>query len=88
MAGFTIEFPSRPCYVKNQDGTIRGKALFHRWEQYSKVIPPSPMIGGHQGGVNSYVMGIVEFEDGTVDTIFPEFIRFADGGDFDEYIWE
>lgn len=30
----------RPCIVKGK------KALFHRWAEVRKIIPPSPMIGG------------------------------------------
>ena len=44
---------------------VNGKlGYFHCWEHYSTVIEPSPMIGGHPGGVISYVRGIVEFPDG------------------------
>lgn len=78
----------RPCYVtvyKNdtekrgrlkKDGEV--KALFHCWEQTSEVVAPSPMFGGHNGGIISGILGIVEREDGVVGRVKPEDIRFAD----------
>lgn len=71
----------RPCYV---DGV---KALFHRWGQHSRVVEPSPMVGGAPGGTVSYILGVVEFEDGRVKPVFPEKIRFVDNM-FDEYYWK
>lgn len=54
--------------------TVNGEAgYFHTWEQYSKPIEPSPMIGG----VVSYILGIVEFEDG-VRRVDPTEIKFCD----------
>lgn len=55
------------------------RALFHCWEQRSEVIPPSPMVGGHSGGVVSLNLGIIEREDGTIHEAYPEEIRFIDG---------
>lgn len=74
MANTTIEIKAelRPCIV---DGH---KAFFHRWEQYSEIVPPSPMRGGHGGGVIARVLGIIELEDGKVLTAYPEEIRFTD----------
>ena len=68
----------RPCYV---DGK---KAMFHTWEYRCEIVSPSIMVGGHNGGVQSWVFGIVEFEDGTVALVLPEKIRFADGGGFQD----
>lgn len=68
----------RPCYV---DGR---KAMFHTWEHRSEIIIPSPMVGGHQGGVAACVFAIVEFEDGTVASVLPQTIHFADGGGFQD----
>lgn len=52
------------------------KALFHRWGETSSIIPTSPMVGGHGGGVVRGMVAIVEFEDGTVAEISPQYIRF------------
>ena len=60
MAGIkmNVEFPTRLCEVNGKLG------YFHRWEQWSKVVDASPLRGGHPGGQNGQVFGIVEFEDG------------------------
>lgn len=61
----------RTCEVGGRIG------YFHRWEEIYDVIPPSPMIGGHQGGQASRVYGIVEFADG-VKEVSPSDIKFRD----------
>lgn len=86
MAGLngTITYRSseyRPCLV---DGK---KALFHRWEDISQIVSPSLMVGGHNGGENKSVAGIVEFEDGTIKEILPGQIQFTDNI-FKEYCFE
>lgn len=48
----------RLCMV---DGKL---GYFHTWEQYSEVIDPSPLKGGHPGGTIAQVFGIVEFSNG------------------------
>lgn len=67
----TIKQERRLCTVNGETG------YFHTWEQYSKPIEASPMIGGHPGGVVSYILGIVEFEDG-VKRVDPNEIKFCD----------
>ena len=73
MSGLTMEIKQerRLCAVNGETG------YFHTWEQYSKPIEPSPMVGGHPGGVVSYILGIVEFEDG-VRRVDPSEIKFCD----------
>lgn len=66
-----IEHELRLCEVYGELG------YFHCWEHYSMVIDASPMIGGHPGGVISYVRGIVEFKDG-VRRVTAESIKFCD----------
>lgn len=66
----------RTCTV---DGT---KALFHRWADIA-----SPLVGGPPGGQLYQVYGLVEFEDGTVQMVDPERIRFEDT-DFGQYAWK
>lgn len=68
-----IEHELRPCIVNQQ------RALFHCWERKSEIIPPSPMVGGHSGGVVNLNLGIIEREDGTIHEAYPEEIRFIDG---------
>lgn len=62
----------RPCLVNGKN------ALFHRWEDASRLVPPSPAVGGHPGGRVSGVLAIVEFEDGTVDEVPPSAVKFLD----------
>lgn len=73
MAGLkmNVEFPTRLCEVNGKLG------YFHRWEQWSKVVDASPLRGGHPGGQNGQVFGIVEFEDG-VRRVGPSSIKFCD----------
>lgn len=68
-----VNLELRPCMVNGCK-----KALFHTWEQHSEIIPPSPMVGGDNGGVCSFLMGIVELEDGQVIKVHPNTIRFLD----------
>ena len=76
---FEITDEKRPCWYKGQ------KAMFHRWAQRSEIVAPSPMVGGHGGGTLYWIAGIIEFENGTICEAMPEHIRFADGGEFNEY---
>lgn len=69
----TVKPELRPCFVRG-----KAKALFHRWEQCTEIIPPSMLKGGHSGGVVSRVMGIVELQGGVVNKYFPEEIQFVD----------
>lgn len=61
----------RLCTVKGETG------YFHAWENYSKPLAASPMIGGEPAGVFSKIFGIVEFEDG-VRRVEPTCIKFCD----------
>lgn len=70
----------RKCVV---DGA---NALFHRWTEYSVIAPPSFMVGGHGGGVESRIYAVVELEDGSVKLVDPvtQAFEFSDRM-FDEY---
>lgn len=79
----------RKCKVVEKVKTSKGveelrakRALFHGWDGIKQVIDASPMIGGHPGGQIAYTKGIVEYMDGTVDRVYPEYIRFLDTEDF------
>lgn len=69
-AGITISFEKRPCFV---DGK---KAIFHCWTFDRETLDKYTRNG---------VYAIVEFEDGSVKTVNPFDIIFADGGDFKEF---
>ena len=69
----TIKFNhgKRPCTVNGEKG------YFHLWEQYSRPVDTSPLIGGAPAGIISCVFGIVEFPDG-VRRVEPTNIAFTD----------
>ena len=62
----------RPCMVNGK------KARFHRWSGRSEIIDPSPLMGGHSGGVMQWTAALVEYEDGTLGEVLPKNIRFTD----------
>ena len=70
----------RPVYYKGR------KAVFHGWSQFSNIIPPSPMVGGHGGGVISETRAIIETDTGVVLEVLPMEIQFADPGSLSE-VW-
>jgi hypothetical protein len=47
-----------PCCIKENSELV--KAEFIGVFQYSHVIDPSPMIGGHQGGLVAYPLAVVK----------------------------
>lgn len=67
-----------PCSNLRQCEVDGKKGYFHCWEQKSEIIGPSPMIGGHGGGVITYTLAIVELEDGSIITALPYHIKFTD----------
>lgn len=73
MAKFEIPIKqaTRSCMVDGRPG------IFHLWEQFSTVVPPSPMVGVPPGGTVSSVYGIVEISDG-VKRVDPINIKFTD----------
>lgn len=85
MAGLTIETKLRPCWIVGKDSNT--KALFHCWSFHSDVVDPSPLIGGHSGGVIARMSAIVELEGGYITLVHPQSIRFVPGI-FDGYAWD
>lgn len=63
----------RPCLINEKI-----KALFHGWYTVSDIVGPSLMVGGHNGGIIVDVIGIVEYENGTIHPVLPEQIKFVD----------
>jgi hypothetical protein len=63
----------RPVIV---DGKQRG--FFHLWEQKSQPVAAGIAVGSAPAGQLSYVLGIVEMEDGSVIECFPYKIHFLD----------
>lgn len=70
LDSISIAIERRPCYV---DGR---KAMFHQWVQ------DAPRLSSVGSLVST--LGIVEYEDGTVELVEPQAIKFADGGGFKE----
>lgn len=62
---------TRLCKVGDEYG------FFHIWEQYSKPLEASPMVGGAPAGVFSKMFGIVEFAN-DVRRVDPTDICFCD----------
>lgn len=60
----------RKCIVEESE------MIFHGWFQYSEVVEPSPMVGGHSGGQLQYPVGVVEDEDGAVIAVPAWNIKF------------
>lgn len=73
----------RPCYVNGRRG------LFHRWANTAKPSLPRGQEPDENARYFQYrsTKAIVEFEDGTVENIWPQDLRFADGGHFKDYAW-
>ncbi len=68
---FTLRNELRLCKVKSELG------YFHCWEHFSKPVPAGLAIGSPPAGVISYVVGIVEFDNG-VRRVDPTEIKFCD----------
>lgn len=66
-----IRWETRLCEVDGRPG------YFHTWEQFSKPVEASPLIGGPPVGVIAQVFGVVEFSDG-VQRVEPYKIKFRD----------
>lgn len=83
MASAKIELSHklRPCIVKGN------KALFHRWCDEANPIGESNLRGGHSAGQIWIVLGIVEYEDGSIHKAYPDEIRFVDNP-HEEYSWQ
>lgn len=71
FADIEINYRTRLCTVLDELG------YFHCWEQYSKPLEASPLMGGAPAGVFSKVFGIVEFAD-RVARVDPTDIKFCD----------
>lgn len=73
----------RPCYVDGRKG------LFHRWANNAKPQLPRGQEPGENARYFQFrtTKGLVEFEDGHVESVWPQDIQFADGGKFHEYTW-
>lgn len=74
----------RPCYVKDR------RAVFHRWVNTAHpVLPKGIDINDEKARFFQYrsTRALVEYEDGTLAMIWPQDIRFADAGHFNDCEW-
>lgn len=85
---FQLQLERRPCYVVTGEKTV--KAMFHRWVD-NEVDNSVYLSNGNYAnrdpiwwGENCEIYALVEFENGVVSKINPEYLVFADGGDFNE----
>lgn len=78
------DYEPRPCWVYG-----KRKALFHRWANSARAQLPRGQEPGENVRYYQYraTQAIVEYEDGTVDRVWPQDIQFADGGKFMDYEW-
>lgn len=74
----------RPCWVRGR------KALFHRWANDARPQLPHGQEPGENARYYQFrsTKALVEFEDGTVEAVWPQYVKFADGGRFRDYAWE
>lgn len=66
----------RACTVllRKKGEDVKRKAWFHRWCDYAQVR--DAIMAGTVSGQISQTFGIVEFEDGKVQEVYPSQIRF------------
>lgn len=83
----------RPCvvFLPKETGPEESpwkKALFHCWENFSQVVSPSPLRGGHAGGQVAAMYALAELEDGTLRRVIPSNVLFLDTKhQMDQYDW-
>ena len=73
----------RPCWVNGK------RAFFHCWANTARPAMPR----GVDTDANpdyfqlAHLHAVVEFEDGHVERVWPQDMKFADGGDFEKFAW-
>lgn len=74
----------RPCYVNDR------RALFHRWVNSARPQLPKGQEPSENARYYQFrtTHGLVEYEDGTTDLVWPKDIKFADRGRFKDYTWQ
>ena len=74
----------RPCYANGR------KALFHRWVNTANhTLPKGAETNSEKARFFQHrsTTALVEYADGTVDRVWPQDVRFVDGGYFAEFEW-
>lgn len=77
------EIEYRPCWVRGK------KALFHRWANSARPALPKGQEPSENARYYQYrsTQALVEFADGTVELVYPQAVRFVDGGHFRDFEW-
>lgn len=71
----------RPCIVAVGNHRRRLRALFHRWVTKQGTLPMT-------GSPYTTTQALVEFENGSIETINPEDVRFKDSKQlFEQFAW-
>lgn len=74
--------------IKKERKAKERRAFFHLFTTKAFPLEPSPLRGGHPGGQVSTPLAIVEYEDGTVETVEPHRVRFLDTAELmEQYAW-
>lgn len=75
------KYRTKEGLIKNETVTEHEehKALFHRWGEIHWTVGESIMVGGRAGGQMSEIVGIVEYEDGSMHSCAVDQITFTDG---------
>ena len=80
-----FQLPTRPCWV---DGR---RAIFHRWTDSARPVKARGMEESEETPRYQLhsVHALVEYEDGTMERVWPNAVRFADSDElFAGYDWE
>ena len=77
------EIEYRPCWVFGRKG------LFHRWINTAKPTLPRGQELDENTRYFQYraTKALVEFENGAMETVWPQDLVFADHGRFQDYAW-
>lgn len=79
----TITAQTRPCWAKGR------RAMFHRWTDSARpALPRGVTVEENAERFQIWsVHGLVEYEDGTVERVWPNEIQFIDTFNPDDYYW-
>lgn len=81
----TQDIEYRPCYANGR------MALFHRWVNTANPALPKGVDASNEKArffQHRSTTALIEYADGTMDRVWPQDIRFADGGRFKQYEWK
>lgn len=78
------EIEYRPVWVQGRKG------LFHRWINTAKPAQPRGSEPDENTRYFQYraTKALVEFENGAMETVWPQDMVFADRGRFQDYAWD